>query len=253
MSEKKRVVLPLVPEFPDRYMELGERQIWEKGESILRPPPATGVYIMSTGQARLLYHGTEGGQKLTTLLFMINAPAFVYEAIALVGMPANLEAVVTAKAETVFLERETVERLMTDDPAFNAFLVHNIFGKYAQVCRSLIWSRAEVTREALLDVLHEHADECGRRTADGAVRVPIDRTALAEDLGTHPRTLIRWLRTLEEDGDIELWRGGVTLLHPERWKRSVPTRVITTSVGGDAAWNSKRAKAPKGSGRKRRP
>lgn len=234
MSKKNCVTLPLAPEFPDRYMELGERRVWEKGESILRPAPATGVYIMSTGQARLLYHGVEGGQKIATLLFMINAPAFVYEAIALVGMPANLEAVVTARAETVFLERETVERLMTDDPAFNAFLVHNIFGKYAQVCRSLIWSRAEVTREALLDILHEHAEKYGRRTADGAVRTPISRTALCEDLGTHRRTLIRWLRSLEEDGEIELWRGGVTLLHPERWKRTVPTRVITTSVGGDA-------------------
>lgn len=231
--KKGRVTLPLIPELPVRYFDMGKRETWEKGESIFRPEPATGLYLLSAGHIRLIQHYSVNGNKRNKLLFTITPPSLVFEARCILGVNPDLEAVVTSRAETTYLDIESVERFMNDDPVFHAFVTYTICYKEGVVVRAHLWGSAGQTTDALLDLLQEHANAIGKRTPDGRVRLPIDRVALGEDLGVHPRTLIRCLNKLEENSDIELWRGGVTLLKPNRWQMTQGTRDLIDRVAGE--------------------
>lgn len=232
--KKGRVTLPLAPELPARYFDMGKRETWEKGEGIFRPEPATGLYLLLAGHIRLIQHYTINGNKRNKLLFTISPPGLVFEARCIIGVNPDLEAIVTARAETTYLDIESVERFMNDDPVFHAFLTYTICYKEGVVVRTVLWGRTGQTTEALLDLLQERAAAMGKPTPSGRVRLPIDRAALGEDLGVHLRTLIRCLNTLEKNGEIELWRGGVTLLKPGHWNMTQVTRDLVDRVAGNA-------------------
>lgn len=182
------------------------------------------------------------------LLFTITPPNLVFEVRCIFGVNPDLEAVVTSRAETTYLDIASVERFMNDDPAFHAFVTYCICHKQGAVVRGLLWGNTGQTTDALLDILQEHATALGKRTPEGYVRLAIDRVALGEDLGVHPRTLIRCLHKLEASGDIELWRGGVTLLRPGRWEMTRGTRDLLDRVTGDGKRLSDTTKKRDGNG-----
>lgn len=226
MTGKKRspvkITVPLRVPFPEHCMALGREQTWEIGDHIPRPKRGGGIYLLASGEARLLHYYQVGNRRMTRLLFMARGPGMLYEAVGVLGTPANTSAKATRPCVTVFLDKKQLAELLNNDHHFTAFLLQEVTQKAGQITRHMLWTTFDEASGALLDYLYERAAMDGKRVG-GTVRLKIGREVLAEDMGTHPRTIIRWLQKLEDQGSIEVWHGGVTLLKSEQAKTTVAT------------------------------
>jgi CRP-like cAMP-binding protein len=190
---------------------------------ILQGEPATALYLLTRGHAKLLHVTPDGSQILVRFLGLGQE----FGIIALLSgfeYPVSVQAIETCEA--LVWQGELLAQLMEQVPriGFNALRVlavqnQELLHRYQELLTERVAQR-------LAQALVRLVQQMGRATADGTlIDCPIAREELAELIGTTVYTVSRILSQWEHDGVVEAKWKNVLILRPQDLAR------LAASVG----------------------
>ncbi len=175
---------------------------------------ATSLYILVSGQVRLLQIAADGNQVLLNYVSvgdMFGGVAFLGEA----TYPITAQAVSDSAAAR--WDGGTMAALMERYPrlAFNA--MQHMVGRIQELQDRLRELATERVERRIANTLVRLAQQTGKKTPDGVlIDLPLSRQDIAEMTGTTLYTVSRTLSRWEQEGIVDLGRERVLIRFPHK-------------------------------------
>lgn len=189
------------------------RSVEEEGFFFMQGDPATHVYVLCEGRARMLQY-TPNGQQITLRLVTAGQ---TFGAIAILqpasGYPVTAQAIKDSLA--IGWEAQFLQKLAESEPSITLNvmeLMHHYILELQEREQALIASRVE---QRIARTLLKLAVQCGRKIEQGIlIDFPITRQEIAEMCGTTLFTVSRTLNEWERKGLLDIGREKVVILQP---------------------------------------
>ncbi len=174
--------------------------------------PATTLYVLLSGEARMLQVTPEGNQVLLGFL----APGDMFGGVAFLGQPdypVSVEGVQDCTAAG--WNGEVMARLMERHPRIAMNALHHMSNRIQELQDRLRELSTERVERRVANTLLRLAQQSGQKTPDG-ILIPfaISRQDIAEMTGTTLYTVSRILSRWEQQGIVETGRERVLIRSP---------------------------------------
>lgn len=194
----------LSPEEIDRILHAGRRRRFARGETLFHlGDPADALHLLDVGHVAVRVLTPQGEQAILTVL----GPGSVFGEIALIQADALRTATITAigACETIALNRAQFERLRTDHPEVDQFLLASMSAQVARLSDHLLEVLFVPTKLRVMRRLLVLGDEFS-----GVI--PLTQEDIALMSGTTRPTVNETLREFERSGAIKISRGRIDVL-----------------------------------------
>ena len=199
------------PDDIQRIQRVGTRRCFKKGSVITQyGESVSGIYFLTKGEVTGRYFSASGAEKV---IFIFRAPCFFNEALYLANLQSNMELEASADSELTYINKNTLDRLLTTDAAFNLILMKYMARKTRLILAQLIDIITLSPVERVRKVLLLYARDEGIRHADG-VHVFISQEELATITGLHRVTVAKAFRQLKDNGLIIRTSKSLVVLAP---------------------------------------
>lgn len=171
-----------------------------------------GVFAIAYGSIKLALRGPQNEERI---LRLVSAGQTFGEAAALLGRPASYHALALVESKVVVIPSAALYRLIDRDSRFARGVVKALAERTLELLTEIESTAFQDGAQRLacyLDSLVQMPATPGQYT----VRLPVSKTFLAARLGVKKETLSRLLRSLAEQGLIEITRREITILDRER-------------------------------------
>ena len=181
------------------------RREYDAGQMVfLEGEPCVGLYVVQDGWLKAIKLSPEGREQVLRFV----APGEVFNEISVFAGAPNPATVMALEAATVWtIRRETILKLMDETPGLAPIIIQNLAARVQHLLALVEDLSLRTVEERLVRMLLEQADEGilhRRRWATQA--------ELASRLGTVPDVLNRALRSLAEEGLIQVKRHQIQIL-----------------------------------------
>lgn len=176
--------------------------------------PATSLYLLVTGKARLLQVTPEGNQVLLRFIApgeMLGGVAFLSEAI----YPVSAQAVSDCTAAS--WDGETMARLMEQYPPIAINAMRHLTDRIKELQDRVRELSTERVERRIANALLRLVQQTGQKTPEGVlINLPLSRQDVAEMTGTTLYTVSRILSRWEQAGIVDIGRERVVIRIPHR-------------------------------------
>jgi len=174
----------------------------EAGQTLFRQgEPARGMFILSTGRARLVRHAADGAQVILHLV----TPQESFAEPSLFAEVYHCECQIGARSRVIHLPGADMRRLLAEDARIAEAFMARLAAQVRGLRGNLELRNIRRAEERLLAALRLHAGP------DGKIVLPETFKALAAQLGMAHETLYRALAKLQRSGHIHRREGGISL------------------------------------------
>lgn len=185
-----------------------ERFLFQQGD------PATTLYVVTAGQARLLQLAPDGNQVLLNYVSvgeMFGGIAFLGEGI----YPVTAQAV--SDCTTATWDGETMARLMEGYPRLSLNAMQHMAVRIQELQDRLRELATERVERRIANTLVRLAQQTGKKTEEGVlIGLPLSRQDIAEMTGTTLYTVSRTLSRWEQEGIVDAGRERVLIRFPHK-------------------------------------
>lgn len=184
----------------------------EKGEVLFRKgTPALGFYVVVFGQIKLGITSPQGNEKVVEII----GPRQCFgEAMMFLSRPFPVTAEALTDSLVVYVSRESVDRLLADDPSFaRAMLAGLSFRLHSLIHDVESYSMRSSTQRVIGYLLQQCPEQ-----PDAAVEIslPTSKMVIASRLNLTPETLSRVFHDLTQNRLIEVDGRTIRILNPLR-------------------------------------
>ena len=176
--------------------------------------PASTLYVLTAGQARLVQVTPEGNQ----IVLRFIAVGEMFGGIAFLGdtaYPASAQAITECAA--LSWDGETMTGLMDRYPRLALNALQHMAERIQELQDRLREMATERVERRIANTLLRLARQTGKKTAEGVlIDLPLSRQDLAEMSGTTLYTVSRTLSRWEQEGIVEAGRERVLICVPHR-------------------------------------
>ncbi len=176
--------------------------------------PATTLYVLLSGEARMLQLTPEGNQVLLHFL----APGDMFGAVAFLGQadyPASVEAVQDCAAAA--WDGDVMARLVERYPRLALNAMKHMSERIQELHERLRELSTERVERRIANTLLRLAQQTGKKMPDGVlIPLALSRQDIAEMTGTTLYTVSRILSRWEQTGIVESGRERVLIRSPHR-------------------------------------
>lgn len=207
-------ILRVLPEKSHRHLQANMRHLrLGPGEPLIhRGDCVDALYVVAEGRLAVSRTSAKGREQVVREL----GPGQFYGELALfTTVPSDSDVIAVSDAEVCILDRQALQAELSQAPQATWALVRSLAERLAAAEQS-------VADLALLDVggrlaatLLRFASPDGPALPGATYSLPYSWADLASRLGTTPESLSRRLRTLQDDGLIEVDGREVKLLDPD--------------------------------------
>ena len=210
----------LAPADLDRLAALFRRRRYRAGEPVFREgDPGTALYVVETGEVKVLLGGSEGKEVVLSLL---GSGEFFGELALLDGEPRSADAVATAATEVLVLPREDFLRFLGEVPAVAINMLAALSRRFRRTDRLVHDAAFSDVRTRLTRLLLELADTRGKPQAGGVViGSRLTQGDLASMVGATRESINKCLRSYAAQGLVRHERGRLILPDVERLRRQL--------------------------------
>jgi len=196
----------------------GTRQVYEKGEFIIRPGgPPQGVFYILTGLVKA-YDITKYGEE--NLLIIRKSGDVLGLTWALTGQHKSIIYSALARTELLQISRSSFTTFVRSNPEAALPLVDMLVEMYRLHSERILNLEYRTVRERLVSFLLSTARRFGNETPDGLVlRVPLRHQDIASSISATRETTGRELSTLERQGLLTSAQSIITLKDVDRLRR----------------------------------
>ena len=180
------------------------RPIFLPGGQVLfrRGTPSTGFYVVSGGRMQLSVSNSEG---MVKVLEIISPGGAFGHAVMFLRDPYPVDATALVDTHLVFVPAIAVDAILESDPAMArlmlASMAKRLQGKIQDIAMLTLQSATQRIIAYMLGAMRDDASETGPSTT---VELPALKQVLASRLGMTPETFSRAMRSLTEQGLIEV-------------------------------------------------
>ncbi|HET7670765.1 MAG TPA: Crp/Fnr family transcriptional regulator [Burkholderiales bacterium] len=223
LHRDRRLVAGVVAHLPllagvdaQRAAALAER-CWSlqppRGEAVVRRHTRLpGIFAVAYGTVKLSLGRADGEQRV---LRLVTAGQTFGEASALLGRPADYDALTMGECKLVVMPTAPILELAEHDARF----AHNLMMVLARRTVDLLTEVRTATLHSGAQRLAAYLDSLAAdHSAPGPLRIelPASKTLIASRLGVKKETLSRLLRQLSSEGMISVGRREIAILDPQR-------------------------------------
>lgn len=204
----------------DRLAGLCRRRSFRGGEPVFREgDPGTALYVVETGEVKILLSGAEGKEVVLVLL----GPGEYFGELALLdGEPRSADAVTTAPAGLLILSREDFLRFLHETPAVAVSLLATLSRRLRRTDHLVHDAAFADVRTRLVKLLLELAQTRGQKSPEGVVIASrLTQGDLANMVGATRESVNKWLRYYAEQGLVRHEQRRLVLLNVERLRAEV--------------------------------
>ena len=163
--------------------------------------PTRGMFILSTGRARLVRHAADGAPVILHLV----TPQESFAEPSLFAEVYHCDCQISAKSRIMHLPKADMRRLLAEDAQIADAFMARLASQVRHLRTGLELRNIRRAEERLLAALRLHAGP------DGKIVLPETFKALAAQLGMAHETLYRALAKLQQDGHIHRKAGAIGL------------------------------------------
>jgi CRP/FNR family transcriptional regulator, cyclic AMP receptor protein len=204
----------------DRLAALFRRRRYRAGEPVFREgDPGTALYIIDSGEVKILLGGSEGKEVVLSLL----PPGEFFGELALLdGEPRSADAVTTVATELLILPRDEFLRFLRDVPPVAINMLAALSRRLRRTDRLVHDAAFSDVQTRMARVLLELG--ATRGTPEGkavAIEPHLTQGDLANMVGATRESVNKCLRALAADGLVRHERGRLVLLDVDRLRRQL--------------------------------
>jgi CRP/FNR family transcriptional regulator, cyclic AMP receptor protein len=202
----------------DLFRQGGTRQVYEKGEFVIRPGgPPQGVFYIVSGLVKA-YDITKYGEE--NLLIIRKTGDMLGLTWAVTGEDRHILYSALARTELMHIPREQFLDMIRNNPQVALPLLDMLVEMYKLHSERILNLEYRTVRERLVSFLLSTARRFGRKTADGLVLdVPLRHQDIASSISATRETTGRELSALERQGLLKSAQSIVTLKDVNRLRR----------------------------------
>ncbi len=212
--------LPLFGGVEAPQLAAATRNCWlmhaARGETIARRETRLpGVFAVAYGTVKLALRGADGEERV---LRVVSARQAFGEPHALLGRPADYDAVAMAESKVVVLPSETILELAERYPRMARNLMMLLAQRWVDLLAAFQAATMRRGAQRLASYLEALAGSNGNGNGTPGrlvVALPVSKTMVAGQLGVKKETLSRLLRQFETRGLIEVSRREIAILDRE--------------------------------------
>jgi CRP/FNR family transcriptional regulator, cyclic AMP receptor protein len=210
----------LAPADLDRLAALFRRRRYRAGEPVFREgDPGTALYIIESGEVKILLGGAEGKEVVLSLL----APGEFFGELALLdGAPRSADAVTTVPSELLVLPRDDFLQFIRGAPPVAVNMLAALSRRLRRTDRLVHDAAFSDIQTRVTRVLLELGETRGTPEGRGVVIEPhLTQGDLANMVGATRESVNKCLRYFESEGLVRHQRGRLMLLDVERLRRQL--------------------------------
>ena len=210
----------LAPTELDKIAALLRRRRYRADEPVFREgDPGTALYIVDTGEIRILLGGADGKEVVLSLL---GSGEFFGELALLDGEPRSADAVATVPTELLILPRDDFLRLLREVPAVAVNMLAALSRRFRRTDRLVHDAAFSDVRTRVTRLLIELAETRGRPGPAGVTIGPhLTQGELASMVGATRESINKCLRSYAAQGLLRHERGRLVLLNVERLRAQI--------------------------------
>jgi CRP/FNR family transcriptional regulator, cyclic AMP receptor protein len=202
----------------ERLGGLFRRRRYRAGEPVFREgDPGTALYVIETGEVKILLGGAEGKEVVLSLL----TPGEFFGELALLdGEPRSADAVTTVASELLVLPRDEFLRFLREVPAVAINMLAALSRRFRRTDRLVHDAAFSDVHTRMTRVLLELAETRGTPEGGGiAIESHLTQSDLANMIGATRESVNKCLRAYAADGLVRHERGRLVLLDVDRLRR----------------------------------
>jgi CRP/FNR family transcriptional regulator, cyclic AMP receptor protein len=203
------------PDELERMAALFRRRRYRGGEPVFREgDPGTALYIIESGEVKILLGGSEGKEVVLSLL----APGEFFGELALLdGEPRSADAVTTTPTELLVLPRDEFLRFLREMPSVAINMLAALSRRFRRTDRLVHDAAFSDVHTRVTRVLLELGETRGTPERGGIVIEPhLTQGDLADMVGATRESINKCLRSYAAQGIVRHERGRLVLLNIER-------------------------------------
>lgn len=210
----------LAPTELDKIAALLRRRRYRADEPVFREgDPGTALYVVDTGEIRILLGGADGKEVVLSLL---GSGEFFGELALLDGEPRSADAVATVPTELLVLPRDDFLRLLREVPAVAVNMLAALSRRFRRTDRLVHDAAFSDVRTRVTRLLIELAETRGRPGPAGVTIGPhLTQGELASMVGATRESINKCLRSYAAQGLLRHERGRLILLNVERLRAQI--------------------------------
>lgn len=204
----------------EKIAALLRRRRYRAGEPVFREgDPGTALYVVDTGEIRILLGGADGKEVVLSLL---GSGEFFGELALLDGEPRSADAVATVATELLVLPRDDFLRLLREVPAVAVNMLAALSRRFRRTDRLVHDAAFSDVRTRVTRLLIELAETRGRLGPGGVTIGPrLTQGELASMVGATRESINKCLRSYAAQGLLRHERGRLILLNVERLRAQI--------------------------------
>jgi CRP-like cAMP-binding protein len=194
---------------------LFRRRRYRASEPVFREgDPGTALYIVDTGEVKILLGGPDGKEVTLSLL----GPSEFFGELALLdGEPRSADAIATVPTELLVLPRDDFTRFLFEVPAVAVNMLAALSRRFRRTDRLVHDAAFSDVRTRVTRVLVELADTRGKPVDGGVAIGPrLTQADLATMVGVTRESINKCLRALATQGLLRHERGRLVILHIDK-------------------------------------
>ena len=205
----------LSPAALDKLAALLRRRHYRAGEPVFREgDPGMALYIVETGEVKILLGGSEGKEVVLSLL---GPGEFLGEFALLDGEPRSADAVATGPADLLVLPREDFLRFLREVPTVAINMLAALSRRFRRTDRLVHDAAFSDVRTRVTRLLIELGETRGKPGQGGIVIGPrLTQGDLASMVGATRESINKCLRSYAAQGLVRHERGRLVLLNIDR-------------------------------------
>jgi CRP/FNR family transcriptional regulator, cyclic AMP receptor protein len=204
----------------EKLAVLLRRRRYRAGEPVFREgDPGMALYIIETGEVKILLGGSEGKE---VVLALLGPGEFFGELALLDGEPRSADAVATAAGELLVLPREDFLRFLREVPAVAVNMLASLSRRFRRTDRLVHDAAFSDVRTRVTRLLVELAETRGKAAHGGVVIGPrLTQGDLASMVGATRESINKCLRSYAAQGLLRHERGRLLLLNVDRLRSQI--------------------------------
>lgn len=205
----------LSPAELEKVGALFRRRRYRASEPVFREgDPGTALYIVDTGEVKILLGGPDGKEVTLSLL----GPSEFFGELALLdGEPRSADAIATVPTELLVLPREDFMRFLFEVPAVAVNMLAALSRRFRRTDRLVHDAAFSDVRTRVTRVLVELADTRGKPVDGGVAIGPrLTQADLATMVGVTRESINKCLRAYTAQGLLRHERGRLVLLNIDK-------------------------------------
>ncbi|MFF7330172.1 cyclic nucleotide-binding domain-containing protein [Streptomyces sp. NPDC008150] len=190
----------------------GRARAWERNEVLIRQGGHPDCVILITdGLTKVT---SDSGNGYTSLLALRGPGELVGELSCLDGAPRSATVTAMVRVDGVVVAAETFRRLMGEHEKLSASVLCSVVARLRDSDILRAGHGAHTARVRVARVLVELARRYGvpERTRAGAISVHMNQQELAGASATSRESVVRCLRSMQDEGLVETYRGRTVVL-----------------------------------------